>query len=97
MDFKDEEEVLLLLLLAACCNNVVNILRLMSKKKSRKRILWVKPWLKRRAERSVYHNIVSELRIQDRYDFRKYFRMNAETFEVCNDIVSIVIYIQIIH
>ena len=78
---REEEELLLLLLLAACCNGIyyyavkINLRR-------RNRLIWVKPWLKCRAEKSMYHNIVAELRCHDRYDYRKYFRMNAETFEV---------------
>ena len=32
-----------------------------------------------RSTKSVYHNIISELKLQDRYDYQKYFSMNSET------------------
>ena len=35
--------------------------------------MWVKPWLQRRSTKSVYHNIISEQELQDRYDYQEYF------------------------
>ena len=78
MDFDEEDDdIILLLLVASGIKNLFSILP-----KSRRRLLWVKPWLQRRSAKSVYHNIISELKLQDRYDYRKYFRMNSQTFEV---------------
>ena len=78
MDFDEEDDdIILLLLVVSGIKNLFSILP-----KSRRCLLWVKPWLQRRSAKSVYHNIISELKLQDRYDYRKYFRMNSQTFEV---------------
>ena len=78
MDLDEEDDDIILSLLVA--SGVKNLLSIHPK--SRRRLVWVKPWLQCRATKSVYHNIISELKLQDRYDYRKYFRMNSETFEV---------------
>ena len=44
--------------------------------------IWVKPWLKRRDEKGAYNNILSEIRLDDAESYRRYLRMNTETFEV---------------
>ena len=59
---------------------IANILR--SRKKNKKRKMWVKSWLLRRDEKSAYQNILQELRLEDAENFRRYLRMNSETFEV---------------
>ena len=59
---------------------IANILR--SRKKNKKRKMWVKSWLLRRDEKSAYQNILQELRLEDAENFRRYLRMNRETFEV---------------
>ena len=52
------------------------------KKKRRKRCYWVKPWLEKRYERGAYNGILTEMRLHDQEDFRKYLRMNTDTFQV---------------
>ena len=59
---------------------IANILR--SRKKNKKRKMWVKSWLLRRDEKSAYQNILQELRLEDAENFRRYLRMSSETFEV---------------
>ena len=76
IDFDEDEDIILLLLVASGVKNLLSILP-----KSRRRLLLVKPWLQRRSTKSIYHNIILELKL-DRYDYRKYFRMKSETFEV---------------
>ena len=44
--------------------------------------IWVKPWLKRRDEKGAYNNILREIRLDDAESYRRYLRMNTETFEV---------------
>jgi len=51
-------------------------------KKRRKRSVWVKNWLQRREEKGAYNNILTELRLDDVESFRKYLRMNTDTFQV---------------
>ena len=54
-----------------------------SKKKTRaKRRWWVRPWLMKRCERGAYNGILSEIRLVDHENFRKYLRMNTDTFQV---------------
>ena len=76
IDFDEDEDIILLLLVASGVKNLLSILP-----KSRRRLLLVKPWLQRRSTKSIYHHIILELKL-DRYDYRKYFRMKSETFEV---------------
>ncbi len=42
----------------------------------------MKPWLAVRDEKSLYTNLVNELMLADRGDYRRFMRMNTETFEV---------------
>ena len=37
---------------------------------------WVKPWLQHRSAKSAYHSIISELKLQERHNYWKYFSMN---------------------
>ena len=76
----EDEELLLLLMICACTTKIIHLIDVLPK--SRRRRIWVKDWLLRRSRKSVYYNIVSELRLTDRYEYRKYLRMNTETFEV---------------
>ena len=59
---------------------IANILR--SRKKNKKRKMWVKSWLLRLDEKSAYQNILQELHLEDAEHFSRYLRMNCETFEV---------------
>ena len=72
MDFT-KKTMALLLLVAPGITNVLSILP-----KPTWQLVWVKPGLKRRSTKSVYQNIISKLKLQDRYDYRKYFRINSE-------------------
>ena len=51
-------------------------------KERKKRKIWAKKWLLNRDEKSVYGNIIAELRIDDAENSRRYLRMNTATFEV---------------
>ena len=49
----------------------------------RKRRIWVKTIvIKNRQKRGIYQNLVKELVLADRGDYRRFVRMNTETFEV---------------
>ena len=75
MDFDEEDDDIILLLLVT--SGVTNLLSILLN--SRLQLVWFKTWLQRRSTKNVYHNIISELKLQDRYDYRKSFRMNSET------------------
>lgn len=49
-------------------------------KKGKKRKVWVKPWIKAREVKGAYNALVSELSLTDREDYRRFMRMNPETF-----------------
>ena len=51
------------------------------KKKRKKRLVWVETWLLKRDKKGAYSNIIQELRFQDMENYRRYLRMNTETFE----------------
>jgi hypothetical protein len=41
----------------------------------------VKNWLAERENKGAYNNIIQELRLDDQENYRRYLRMNTETFE----------------
>ena len=43
---------------------------------------WVESWLLRGNNKSLYQKLVNDLRLADRGDFRRFMKMNTETFEV---------------
>ena len=52
------------------------------KKYKQKRRVWVNEWLKQPSEKGHYNNIVQELRLWGNADYRRFLRMDSETFEV---------------
>ena len=69
----------------ATCGACVLIEEL-NKKPPVKRRIWAKNWLLERQKKGAYNGILNELRLTDKEDFRKYLRMNTETFQVRYDI-----------
>ena len=51
-------------------------------KKRKKRSILMKPWLEKRLRTSAYQNIFKKLRLKDNEEFRRYLRMNTETYQV---------------
>ena len=51
-------------------------------KKSRNRNTWMKDWLCERDTKEAYGSILQQLRLNDHENFRKYLRMNTDTFQV---------------
>ena len=51
-------------------------------KKRKKRSVWIKPWLKNRLRTSAYQNVFQEIRLKDNEEFRRYPRMNTQTYRV---------------
>ena len=51
------------------------------KKKRKKRLGCVKTWLLKRDKKGAYNNIIQELRFEDVENYKRYLRMNTETFE----------------
>ena len=51
-------------------------------KKSRNWKTWMKDWLHERDTKGAYANILQELHLNDRDNFRKYLRMNTDTTQV---------------
>ena len=51
------------------------------KKKRKKRLVWMKTWLLERGRKGAYNNIIQELRLENMENYRRYLRMNKETFE----------------
>ena len=49
--------------------------------KRRQRTIWIRSWLANRQEKSAHNNILAELRLTDGEHFRKYLRMNTETYQ----------------
>ena len=60
-------------------------------KKKKKRSLWMKKWLKRRAEVGSFNQICAELRSEDQVSFSNYLRMPPYLFQHLLDLVTPVI------
>ena len=52
-----------------------------------KRNCWVKPWLTEKV-RSLFHGLFSELLLHDKEEFRMFLRMNTETHEVSQFVLT---------
>ena len=50
------------------------------KKKRKKRAVWVKSWLAERDDKGAYNNILAELQLHDRENYRRFLRMDSTTF-----------------
>ena len=42
-------------------------------------------WIKRRNEKGVYHNLVKELRMEDKAGYKEFMRMDYECFKLVNE------------
>ena len=63
------------------CAAIILASPLPKKKKRKSRKVWVKSWLINKDTKSAYNNILRELRLDDVENFRRYLRMNTETFD----------------
>lgn len=66
--------------------NTCLVLAVLAKQKRRKpkrkeRSEWVKPWLKRRQELSVFDTLLNEFRFEEPVEYQKFLRMSTEIFE----------------
>ena len=65
----------------AACSAVIIGLLAKEKRRRRNKKIWVKKWLAARDDKGAYNNIIQELRLDDVESYRRYLRMNTETFE----------------
>ena len=76
----DEDDVIIF-----CCPTITLACALGIQKKPRRnriRKTWMKDWLRKRDTKGAYVNILQELRLNDHENFRKYLRLNTETYQV---------------
>ena len=52
----------------------------LERKKRRPRRIWVKEWIKNRQTKGAYNALLNEFLLTDREDYRRFMRMNTETF-----------------
>ena len=50
-------------------------------KQKRSHSVWMKPWFLKRQRLSAYNNILQEFRVHDGENYRRYLRMNVDTYE----------------
>ena len=50
------------------------------RKNRRNRRMWVKPWIMERERKGAYNALLNEFILTDREDYRRFMRMNSETF-----------------
>ena len=75
------------LILLACA--VISKYAEKNERKRRRRNTWVKPWIQRRDEKGLYNNLIQEMKMEDRYDYKKYFRMTPECFKVSSFLIFV--------
>ena len=54
----------------------------------RNRVNWVRPWMARREERGVFHQLAMELAVEDASGYTDFFRFNSQQFEFLFNAVS---------
>ena len=75
--YNNDEDILLL---AALCgatvavNAIAEDLETCKKKQKKKKRIWAREWLLERPNKGAYNGILSELRLTDQEDFRKFLR-----------------------
>ena len=67
---------------AALCIALLCTIVLRRRLSSNKRSTWARKWLRRRRQRSIYSNLVQELREEDPDEYLKYLRMTTTTFNI---------------
>ena len=68
-----DEDVALILLIAAAGN-----IHQKTKKKRKKRTVWVKPWLSKRPKLGIFSCLLEEMRLEDKEGYKNYLRMSEE-------------------
>jgi len=67
---------------AALCIALLCTIVLRRRLSSKKRSTWARKWLRRRRQRSIYSNLVQELREEDPDEYLKYLRMTTTTLNI---------------
>ncbi|KAK4322343.1 hypothetical protein Pmani_001916 [Petrolisthes manimaculis] len=62
------------------CVTLLQLVKQARDLQSQKKRLWVRPWLKRRSDKSVYNNLVQELSLEDHDSFKFFHRVNQDQF-----------------
>lgn len=75
MDENNEERAIV----AVTCIIIGHAIK-MRKKKRKQRRMWVKPWILQRDNFGAYNALISEFVLFEREDYRRFMRMNSETF-----------------
>lgn len=66
----------------------VIIISEVSRKKSRKRKIWTKPWLKKRHQFGIYDTLLREFRIESEADYFNFLRISPTVFDHLLDLVK---------
>jgi len=59
-----------------------------SRKRCKKRTIWIKPWISNRMQYGIYHALVQELRVGDHTAYKNFLRMDLSPFHMLLDKVS---------
>ena len=71
----------LLATIIACSAAVVEEKKQLEESSTRNRTVWVRNWLAERREKGEYDLLLNQLRLEDVESFRRYLRMNTDTFQ----------------
>ena len=62
--------------------------KIKNKKKRKKRIVWVKPWLQRRSYLGCFDTLLKELRSKDEAEYKRFLRMTPQIFDELLELVE---------
>ena len=77
----DEETVLAVV-------SLVLALKIKNKKKRKKQIVWVKPWLQRRSCLGCFDTLLKELRSEDEAEYKRFLRVTTQIFDKLLELVE---------
>ena len=68
---------------AGACGGVIALMlkRLRRRRKTRKRKMWVRNWIKNQPSFGAFHQLVQELRMADNATYRNFLRMDVSAFD----------------
>lgn len=79
MDSEDDDQFMMGVL--ASCAMAIHMKEKEAKKKRKKRLCWVKPWLQRRPIHGQFEALMSELRLEDPAVFTNFTRVQPDLFQ----------------
>lgn len=73
---------------ATCAAIVLYIAIKQRRRRQKKRTVWIREWMKKRQQYGAYQHLVKELRLSDSNGYKKFLRMDPESFGVLESLIT---------